>query len=264
MSVVSEYIAGFVDGDGMIRVAPPSQRYPNPSPIVCAFQSFNLQEPPELKFLKKHLGGSIYQTSPASEKIRTSWKFFVTEEGLKKALKLVSDHGIIKKPQADVALSYLEAGKPSPIIASQRISELKKQYSSVDIPSERLTDAYLAGFFAAEGTVGLHRIREGYILKSAITQTSCPRILEAMKAKLGYGSLSSRGQLIFNPAASAKFLKAIKPFVRKSQKRRQICVAMKYIKHMATRALPKGSVPSIEEKRKIEKYATKMTKLKKR
>lgn len=178
-------------------------------------------------------------------------------------LSLVSTHGVVKKPQAEVALEYLAGERSTPEHYAQVIAQAKETVDSVPIDAARLTIPYVAGLFSAEGPVGLYRnSSKSFSLQASITQNSCPRLLHAIRETLGYGRVF-RGQLLFGATLAPKFFASLLPWIRKSQKRRQIKVAQQYLAYAAS--LGKGSTPrSSEERKKIERYARKLEKLKKR
>lgn len=269
MAAEAQYIAGFLDGDGHIGIRPPTRHEIRPSPIVTAKQSYNHGEPPELLFLQNRFAGGIHKRTEATRTARSTWVFQAYVSSVQEVLSVVAEYGIIKKPQADIAREYSAGERAMPEYYARKILDAREDVKSVPIDIDRLTMPYLAGLFAADGSVGIHRTPDrgcGYRLVSSIRQTSCPGILHAIKKKLGYGSVTKSGELKFAPKASAKFLESIQPFVKKSQKRRQIKLAQKYIEHIAARSIHRGMgvrLPDTERKI-IEGYAKEIANLKKR
>lgn len=263
MAEEAQYLAGFLDGDGHIGIQTPTTKYRRPLPTVSASQSCSRSEPRELKFLKSNFAGGIHVIREATTTTRRMWNFKAHGVSVEDILLLISKHGIVKKPQADLALEYLAKDRANPKYYSEILSFAKSCVKSVDIDPSRLTTPYLAGLFAAEGTVGLHRNKDRpYLLESGIAQASCPRLLHAIRERLGYGSVT-HGQIRFSVKATGNFLDSIQPFIRKSQKNRQVKVVQKYLKYVAT--LRKGGIErSREEKDQIEKYAKRLRNLKKR
>lgn len=263
MEAEAQYLAGFLDGDGNISLLSRSRRWLRPAPCVSAAQSYNRREPPELRFLQSKFDGGIYRDREATETARCSWRFQAYASSMEKMLSVMADHGIVKRPQAELALDYLAGEKIDAEYFAYEISREKSIVESVEIDVDRLTIPYLAGLFVAEGSVGLHLNQcRSYNLASSIRQSSCPRLLHAIKNKLGYGYVSS-GQLKFSGKATAKFLESVQPFIKKSQKRRQINVAQKYVQYAATVGVRPGVPRSGKEKTRIERFAKKLRKLKK-
>lgn len=265
MAEEDQYIAGFLDGDGCVTMESPTTDRRRPAPRVSATQSYNRGEPPELLFLRNRFHGSIRTVKKATNTRRNSWTFRVCESDREKLLSVVADHGIVKRRQAELALDYLVQGKEDPAYFSYEIAREKADVHSTEIDVDRLTMSYLAGLFAAEGSVGLSRNGHGsYGLVSSISQLSCPRLLHAIKEKLGYGYVCG-GKINFAPTATVKFLECVQPFIKKSQKRRQIKVAKQFVRYMDEIGRHPGRHKRSEEERKrIERFAKKLAKLKKR
>lgn len=311
MAADSQYDAGFLDGDGSVAFPTPRPKDRWPFPSVSAVQSYNRREPPELRHLQRRFEGSIVATREPTETARRQWRFLGKCSSSEKLLSVISNHGIVKKPQADLALRYLaedrhrhesakrlrgddetsqkgspakrayrcgECGSPAkghtcidaaeqsrPEYYAKEVMREKRSVHSVPIDSDRLTIPYLAGFFAAEGTVGLQHKKRGYVLRSDISQTSCPRLLFAIREKLGYGSVSG-GRLVFGAAASAIFLRSILPYLRRSQKRKQVEVVLEYLRYSAAVGNPRNKNHGHPDdvRKKVERFAKKIKKLKRR
>ena len=230
--------------------------------MVSATQSCDRGQPPELLTLQSRLGGNITESKRKNSKWRREWRLVVgARSHVERALKIVKKYGIIKKIQAHVALDYLDSGKVDAEKAILRLSEAKKNYSSVSIDRIAITPAYMAGLFAAEGTVALLFTGRSYSLRAAIRQNGCQPLLGEIKENLGYGCLSKEGKIQFSGTSAISFLGLISPHMLRCQKRKQVRLALQYVKEL--RPMQRHGTPlSKELKAKIDKIARKIAKLK--
>ena len=92
----------------------------------------------------------------------------------------------------------------------------------VDIDANRLTPEYLAGLFAADGSVGIYDGR----LVVTITQKSCPRLCQAIATKRGDGC-AANGNYVARGKAGLLFLMEIATLIV-GQKAEQVRLAIRY------------------------------------
>lgn len=265
-SGVAQYIAGFIDGDGCIRLHAPSETCPRPTPYVAITQSYNRREPPELRDLQRRLGGTIQVQGDATETQRKKWVLHIAvQHDVQKVLELISRHGVVKKAQADVALQYLQQGRPSDGTFSEEVTAAKALYHTAVIDETKLTDAYCAGLFAAEGYLGTNPSRAGglgHTFRSCIAQAQCEHLLYAIRAKLGYGNVA-RGVLSFASGQTLRFIERVESHMQKSQKRRQV----RYVLEKAGSSFLKpqrGKKRTPEDREKMEKIVQRLKKMKRR
>lgn len=233
-----EYIAGFTDGDGCIRIPHPTSKRKWPVPIVYIAQSMNGGTPPELCFVQEKFGGNINARRKSSENVRTQWALQLT--GLWEVEEFVEDmqsRCVIKRVCFENAHEYLRSGRLDPLDAHRVSKESNSNYQDVPILEERLTLAYIAGLFAAEGCIDANwrASRTGDPKKSVpriratIRQSGCVGILHAIKDKLGMGSVSG-GKLSFQSNEALRFLELVRPFMAPSQKRDQVDAVVPIVK----------------------------------
>lgn len=261
-SDLREFVAGFVDGDGCIGIERPNTKVPRPIPGVSIGQSHLNGYPPELEFVRKHFGGSISLSVPGTETKRPAWKLRIRKKSeVPEILGAIASHGVVKGPQAVVALDYLSNGRNDPQITRDKLDALKTMgaYANVEIHRNKITVPYLAGLFAAEGSVFMAQASDGnYTLRTCIAQSSCIPLLEAIREKLGSGCVGS-GVLQLSCAQAIPFLQAIQPYLKDSQKKRQVHLALKF---HANKTTTQGRRRTEAEQKKLKKIAKKIRKLK--
>lgn len=253
-SADAEYFAGFFDGDGMILHTSNSMRF-------RAYQTKEVGKPPELLKAKRYFGGAIRCLKKRAG-ARMPWVLDLTNNAdVGPVLRTMSLHGIIKRPQADVGLDYM-AHTMTGAECKFALTELKTGYRDVRIDQDRITLPYLAGLFAAEGCVGMYKHKKGfYAIEASISQESCPRLLEAITAKLGFGSISG-GKVRMSHNKALEFLGLIRPHMKKSQKKKQVKLVLNHYRLRPTR-WEHGQYRTEEDKRKTEEIAHQLKKLKK-
>jgi hypothetical protein len=206
----SQYLAGFFDGDGSINVSR-RKGFQHARPLVCFSQSCDSQEPPELTHIQDNWGGKLRNKSRKSPQ-RRQWDLRIfKKEDVLTVLLAIEPHCIIKLAQVSDTIAFLEYGTKAHAEGyALRMHEWKKQYRDVAVDSHRLTDAYIAGLFAAEGSVGMYQ----YQLQVTITQYGCPKLLKRIRTKIHAGSVNLQGHLRFRSRIQCKaILDRIAPFI---------------------------------------------------
>lgn len=100
---VRRWTAGFVDGDGTMRIEPKG------TVIVRITQSCESGEPETLVFIQRHYGGIIAERSFNGEtrgNRRRAWTLRFHNKDAKDIIKDVSELGTFKRPQAELVLDY--------------------------------------------------------------------------------------------------------------------------------------------------------------
>ena len=253
-----QFIAGFLDGDGSVKMPKQSHGLVRPCPFVYASQSCNAGEPAELKHLQRLLGGTIHQVAEAKGNHRRQWHFVVNSVvGATVALECLEKHGIVKREAASYALAYLHNGRNEPVKTREHLMTLTRNYQDILINCDRITDAYLAGLFVAEGHVSM-RASRGEVY-ATITQKGCIRLLSAIIEKLGFGNvIAKRAQ--FSSQQARLLFERLLVHTPDCQKRPQMIELLDYLK---TRASGKGHKRSPESRMHIEQVAKRLKKMKK-
>ena len=114
------------------------------------------------------------------------------------------------------------------------LKKAKDEYHLVPIDCNRITDAWMAGFFEAEGCVG-HNSDEGKRLYMSFTQHDCEAILDEINEKIGQVGhhYDESGQLIIGGRAMIPVINRIEKFL--IGKREQILLAKEHLRVIVKR-----------------------------
>lgn len=228
----------------------PSEKNRKPEPNVSISQAYDHRNPPELRYARRHYGGKIYKLSRRFETRRQQWSLqYTSRKDRLRILKVIARHSIVKRAEAELALDYIRNGKPDAERTHAAILAAKIDRQNAKIDMSRVTPSYIAGLFAAEGSVCLMwNGRSAFQITACIAQKCCVSVLEAIKTKLGFGVIGARSCLQFSSGPiSRKFLKFIKPYMKKSQKKPQVRQALKLHRIHRRRPGYKRSEKEIEE-----------------
>lgn len=200
-----QYLAGFFDGDGCIKLKVTNKGTPHVA--ITISQSHSGGEPPELQDFKQVFGGGIHSSRARKETHRTAWELEIgSRTGALALLEIVATCGVLKAPQAIIALSALKAVTVFHE-AWRHVARLKDTYANLDIDEKKLAVAYLGGLFASEGSVAF-AVKRTHI---TITQSGCRRLLEAIKSIHGGGIHKKNWHV--GGEHGREFLRAIRPFL---------------------------------------------------
>lgn len=199
VSFDKSYIAGLYDGDGSInmsKVGPEGQQgylmkvelSQNNEDLLTKINSF---------FNDK---GKIYEDK-RHDKYTNSTNYCLRFCG-KDAfdiLSIIKEFGVIKSPQAELALRCIELNKKNVSVEKEelmnQIKSMNRDKTVYEKPYQSINNAYISGLFDAEGNIYFTTNKVGkkksYI---KITQTGCPEILNKIASYLGYGSTADVGR----------------------------------------------------------------------
>lgn len=152
------------------------------------FQSKAIGEPPEFSIIQEVYGGNVRRTSPyeCQEGQRPGWVLTISKyQEIIPLLKDAERYCLIKHNQARLVLNYLELDKQECLSFAIAVSMHNQDHTKAEIDINRMTDAYVAGLFAAEGGVQLRK--PGYHMRLTISQKSSPKTLKALVAYFGFG-----------------------------------------------------------------------------
>ncbi len=256
-----EYIAGFIDGDGSIRVAKPNNERRRSTPVILVAQSCQQGEAPELAPFKEHWGGTVRERK-LPKKRRRGWVWRLKEQDrVAELLAVIHRHGITKAPQAARAAAYMRGPRDDCAEVARAISEAKRSYHEVTVDPARITDAYLSGLFAADGSVSLKKSTTGAVsLHASITQRSCVPLLEGIKARLGGAGHVDRNRLYLSGSAAFDLLQRVSPYLLHAQKGPQAALGIKFFER---RSALRRKHASNEEREKDIEMMTEMRRMKK-
>jgi hypothetical protein len=94
------YIAGFIDGEGCIRIKKSNQ---SSNSYYITLQVTN-SDPKPLELIKKYFEGKVYFQEKTKNKV--IWQYYVTCNEAVDALRTLVGFLITKKPQADAAIYF--------------------------------------------------------------------------------------------------------------------------------------------------------------
>lgn len=215
LKLENSYIAGFFDGDGSICIGKCKGGFQLKAEITQCNETF-------LNQLNTIFKGKLYKDH-RKDKYNKESAFHLRMCGAVASpiLKLVEEFGIIKSPQASIALRYLSHAhqqgmyeiRSSFYATMQSMNRDKSSYPKVYSP---LNSAYIAGLFDAEGNVYNAIIKNKHKYYVKITQKSDPLLLVRIQEFLGAGKIpaSESYRLIFYSKTDiAKLWDAVKPYI---------------------------------------------------
>lgn len=213
----AQYVGGFMDGDGCIHATADRKI------VVSISQAQQSSIPVILTFLQNHYGEGVLLHVPA--KLKNHRDMHVLRFYGQNALGIlqdIADYGIVKRDQAASAIKFLRKDIKFEEVHSL-LSSAKNlaDYQSVSILTERLTPAYIAGLFDAEGCVG---VKGQTSIVVQLSQKQSPVLLEEI-TKLHGGSVIADERMLSGGENAIRFLELIKPFC--VHKLPQILCAMK-------------------------------------
>jgi hypothetical protein len=209
------YIAGFLDGDGTIGYSVESR---------TVYISVTQCDVRPLLALQSIYGGTIRATvskRSSRERIRYEYNLFKHTEPL---LKLMKDYSILKSKRAAYCYAQLfepDAEKDSYEDIVPKMKQIQTDYLPVEESyyQDRLTNAYIAGLFDAEGYMFLKHKKTYLASIVTITQKSNTSVLKAIKDKYGYGTIQQYRYCIYDKDSKVHLLKILLPnlIVKKEQ-----------------------------------------------
>jgi len=257
MAEARQFLAGFFDGDGTITLKRPATPAQHPRPYAALSQAYNSGVPPELVHVQSRWGGSMLKSRGRTDKRRDTWMLSFDSATTSTLLEsVVERHGISKRLEARLALDYIHSERANPQEAFDQLVAAKKDRQDLDIDPERITPAYLAGLFVADGTVTLNR----GLPFANIAAKRCIKLLRAIRDKLGYGTVYDyAGWIGFNSANAVAFLQMIRPHLPSCQKLPQLVLVLE---HAGSSNAIRGKRKTPEEKEKAKTTLTELKRLK--
>lgn len=238
---VIQYAGGFMDGDGSIGIytSPGGRRA---RATINFTQSSASGEPEVFRFLRFFYGGNIYvvDRSVHNSAHRAGYTMHLPSDCIEPFARQVLSRCVIKPPQLQLLLDYL-AGSVCETVAVEQSKRLHAEYGDqVDLARDRITPAYTAGIFDAEGCVML---REG-CLQVCITQ-KCPDFLRAVQSVHGGSVRSDASEIRFFGPTAVSLLRAVEPHLH--VKKAQVQLALAYVDQYPPKKGTKRSVEQMED-----------------
>lgn len=212
----TQYVAGFFDGDGSVCIGKCPGGFQLKVEITQCNKVF-------IDDLVQQYGGKTYvdtRLNKYSKESAMAVRLCGPDAYL--LLNILQDLAIIKGPQAQLALEYLshhrqQGAYPLREKYYDKMKNMNKDKSSYSKDYSRISDAYIAGLFDAEGNVYYKKygVKKNYYVK--ITQKSDPVLCSKIQEYLGFGNISSSEpyRLRFHSKEAIKhFWDRVKPFIR--------------------------------------------------
>lgn len=211
----SSYIAGFFDGDGTVCITQCRGGFQLKAELTQCNQEF-VDNVAKMFSTKVYIDGRLNKYTNESA-------FSLRLCGLQAIpiLNLVKNYGIIKQPQACIALEYLSLSRQVGMYTQRseyymKLKGMNRNKSSYAKDYSNICNGYIAGLFDAEGNVynsvinGKHR----YYVK--ITQKCDPILISNIQKYLGFGKIppSEPYRLVFHSRKDIMdFWKVVHPYV---------------------------------------------------
>lgn len=247
---VRQFVAGFVDGDGCIEIPKPNDNQSSYPARVVVDQSRDEGVPEELSYIQRFYGGEITSRPGRKENWRRHWELHINA-GAEKILEDLAEFAISKRAQAQIALEYHRYVGSRKEIAGEYRERMAKKKTSSDfvVLINRMTPAYMAGLFAADGTVGLYASGDKSWRVISNLRSRKMQLLHAYLMMVGEG-YTRKGILHFGPAATTKLYSIIGPHLI-GAKVPQFQRALQYRELQSKMKNKKRTQQDIEETQKI-------------
>lgn len=201
-----------IDADGHLQIGPQNKSSTGFIRVRLG-QSYDSGVPPELIAVQKIYGGTIsrvLKTPRPGE--RQSWELAISVTVDATVLRDLIEMGIIRKSQAMVCNEFLERGRHREHVVEyqENLQRLHVQEEDVGVDEDRLVPEYLAGLFAADGSVFLDKSGTTTV---SISKPTFPAVLHALVRKLGYGVVVANTRVVIHGENADTFLRLIQDHI---------------------------------------------------
>lgn len=244
---MKQYFAAVVDGDGSVQF-----KKDGVLTITVTQSSCDKNPPNMLMRFKECFDGSIQGPRHIQGKYKMNkpvYTFYLGGRQCQPLLEIVAKYGIIKKPQAQMALECIKQSKnrlSSHLLTLSKndkkffynyfdVAKSNESYAAVEIEKERITDAWIAGFFDAEGYVG-HQIsdkKNNHCIRMSFAQGSCVPILHAINEKFENIGYVTKHELEFRGQNILKVISRIEKYL--IEKKEQVALVKNHLQVIASR-----------------------------
>jgi hypothetical protein len=239
-----DYIAGYLDGDGCIRIEKrvrPMRNAPLYRPVVTCGSVC----PAVPSAMKEMFGGSVSIRRTRIPNHKPLYLWTRTENRTALFLQEISRHLVIKRDQAQrcIELSTGESfvGKSVPAaVTTERerlFTTVKTLNAKPHCPHDcsQISNEYIAGIFDAEGNVTVQRTRFGTCRAHVVIVNSCGCIANHLKATFGGVIRKRNGHYYWVAMCSGaqRFIDSVLPYL--TVKRERCELASELRKHIEVR-----------------------------
>jgi hypothetical protein len=239
------YIAGLIDGDGCIR-------HTGSCITVSIRQSQNDEQPAIITMLQKLYGGDIYPREAHGE-FRKQHCLELAGYNCLPILWDILPYLVLKPQQARIAYEFLMARSPfarrEQVFVALRDLKLMDAYQAVPISVSQLSDAYLSGFFDAEGCFFPSRTT---CISVDFSQAQSDQLLLAISQYFGGGCVG-KFATSFNGVKGYEVIERILPFA--IGKRSQLEAGMK-LRRIALITHSQRTPEDLEEAAQLKAFIT--------
>lgn len=132
------YIAGFIDGEGCVRIKKSNK---NGHSYYLTVQVTNTDKLP-LLLIQSVFGGKVYFQEKGKNKV--IWQYYITCSEAADLLRTLSGFLISKKPQAELAISFHDQKErmtnEEKLISYERIAQMKRDIYEKEQPTAIVSD----------------------------------------------------------------------------------------------------------------------------
>lgn len=192
------YMAGLMDAEGTFSITSCihtslGHRLYDPT-IACHITDY-----PVLKWIVSHFGGTIYKRKPTEGKLQDwDWRTDSYKHS-QNFIQLIHPFLVLKKDEASILLDFYSLFRQQVPNLRQSLYEqckemktrIRNDYTQDFLWKKNLVNAYFAGWFDGEGTVG--RTNNGRSVRLSLGNTS-KGILDVMKTVYGGSVLPMNGR----------------------------------------------------------------------
>jgi hypothetical protein len=196
-----EWFAGFVDGDGSFNST--TDNYIRLEIYQC--------NPYPLFLIEANMGGNIIVRTNSGDNSRMIFNWALTGSKLQGIIEKISSNVILENDHLIYAIKHYNNKDNNENISIFK-SKIKRYDDSL---YSRISNAYIAGLFDAEGEVALRLHNDGRNSKYSlsITQKSNIELLHAIAKYLGYGNVNTVRLMIYNKSDIIDFLERVLPYL---------------------------------------------------
>lgn len=194
MKQTREWLSGFFDGDGMVRLDDKKAKSERYYGIVQFTQASSQGQPKILTHIQNLYGGYIVSKGNSSASQRPAYDLRIAQSSdLIVVLNHLRDHAILKRDQINLVLNYTDLPRTEQINERKKITfntlqhaKLLSSYQNVIIPTERITNSYVSGLFEAEGWISIYKTKYNcYSVEMGIAQKSSSSLLHLINEHFG-------------------------------------------------------------------------------